>query len=174
MNKQESETPALPIINVAKIATCESLSGLSTLEYHLAYQASNPDQIYIRLFRNIDDGGKFNTDWKSLAKIAALIPAEDEFSVSIFEPIYFGQSRNSHGFLAGALVAEGLITRLENRKYRRNDATKWSREMQALISAGTNLTVVSIDKPVANSSSSVSQGKPGRQKGVPKIEAVSA
>ena len=163
-NEAKNEAPAEPVIHIAKIATCKSLSELSTLEYHVGYVAGNPEQIHFRLFRNIDGGGKFNVDWKPLAQIAALIPAEAEFAVSIFAPIYIGQSRNSHGFLAAALVAEGLVTRLENRKYRRNDAAGWGQKMQALISAGTNLEVAAMEKPGGHSASSSSQGKPAKKK----------
>ena len=160
----ESTAADEPVINVCKIATCESLSGLSRIEYHVGYVPGSNDQIYLRLSRNIDGNGKFNTTWKSLASIAALIPAEADFTVSVFEPLYIGQSRNSHGFLAAALLAEGLIVRTEERKYRRNDATEWSREMQSLISADTNLDDPSMEKCSGHSGGVEDKGKPAKKK----------
>jgi hypothetical protein len=165
---QETEAPALPAINVAKIATTESLSGLSTLEYHVGYLASNPSQIHFRIWKN-SGGGKFNTDWIGLAEVEKAlsgIPAEGTFTAAALAPIAVGKSVNTSSFIGAALLAEGLIVRSEKvaRSYERNpDTAEWWSSLRVLIEAGTNLAVTPIDKPVGHKGSGGGQGKPGKK-----------
>jgi hypothetical protein len=163
MSKQETEAPAIdaPVVNVAKIATTDSLSGLSQLEYHVGYLASDPGNIHFRIWRN-SGGGKFNADWVSLAtieKVLAKVPAGESFKAAALNPIMEGRSVNTASFLAGAILAEGLIVRTEGaRTYERGDWARWKGEILPLIEAGTNLVPVPIDKPDGHSSSGAVAG----------------
>jgi hypothetical protein len=154
--KQETEAPAadVHVIHVAKIATCDSLSGLSQLEYHVGYLASDPGNIHFRIWRN-SGGGKFNTDWVSLGtieKVMAKVPAGEPFKAAALNPIMEGRSVNTASFLAGAILAEGLIGRTEGaRTYELQDWTEWRKGIAALAEAGTNLTVTPIAKPAGHS-----------------------
>lgn len=142
---------AVPVINVARIATCDSLSGLSRLEYHIGYEARSPDRIHFRIWKN-SGGGKFNADWIALAfveKALPGIPAYETFTAAALAPIAEGKSVNTSSFIGAALLAEGLIVRSEKvaRSYERNtDTTLWWSELKKLIEAKTNLDVPPIDK----------------------------
>lgn len=169
MSKNEVEVNDLPIINIAKIATCSSLSGLSTLEYHVGYLASNPSNIQFRIWKN-SGGGKFNTDWLELASVEKAlsgIPLDGTFTASALAPISEGKSVNTSSFIGAALLAEGLLVRSEKvaRSYERNPNTAvWWSELRALIEAGTNLAVTPIDKPADHRGISAGQGKVAKKK----------
>lgn len=142
-------------IRIAKIATCESLSGLSTLEYHVGYEAGNPDQIHYRIWKN-SGGGKYCPDWVSLAAIEQVlssVPPEQAFNSSALSSLLPGRSINTHSFIAACLLNEQLIRRSEKtpRSYERNpDTAVWWKEIRALIEAGIDLTPSPIDKPAAH------------------------
>jgi hypothetical protein len=159
--KQETEATEVHVINVAKIATCESLSGLSTLEYHVGYEAGTKDRISIRIWKN-SGGGKFNTDWVSLStieKVMAKVPVGEPFKAAALNPIMEGRSVNTASFLAGAILAEGLIVRTEGaRTYELQDWTKWRLSIAALAEAGTNMTVAPIVKTVGHSTTGADAG----------------
>jgi hypothetical protein len=137
----ELSLPVLPEINIAKIATCESTSGLCHLEYHVGYEVDHPECIHFRLWRNIDGGGKLNTDWRGLQDIeAALAETDQGFRATALNALYLHQSANSPAFLAAALLAEGMLCRTEGtRTYQRQDWEQWKREMTALCKTGVNL-----------------------------------
>ena len=137
----------VPDIRVAKIATAPSLSGLSDLEYHLGYLASNKDRIYIRLWKN-SGNGKFNTDWLALAdieKALAKVPAEGSFTADAFVPLFQGRSVNSRYFTIACLLHAGLLRKAEEGYARDTPAELW-KELLGLIEAGTNLVPASMTK----------------------------
>lgn len=145
--------PALdvPDIRVAKIATADSLSGLSQLEYHLGYLAGDKGRIYIRLWKN-SGNGKFNTDWLALAdieKALATIPAEGTFAADAFAPLFQGRSVNSRYFTLACLLHAGLLRRTEEGYVRNAPAELWQ-ELLALIEAGTDLLPASMDNKPAH------------------------
>ena len=155
MSKQEIEVSEVPVINVAKIATTESLSGLSTLEYHVGYDFSNPGNIYFRIWKN-SGGGKFNADWIGLGaveKALAGIPPDGAFTAAALAPIAEGKSVNTSSFIGAALLAEGLIVRSEKvaRSYERGNPAVWWAALRKLIEAQTNLDVPPMDKPAGHS-----------------------
>jgi hypothetical protein len=159
---------AVPIINVARIATTDSLSSLSRLEYHVGYEASDPDQIFFRIWKN-SGAGKHSNHWIGLSEVEKAlsgIPPEGTFTAAALAPIAEGKSVNTASFIGAALLAEGLIVRSEKvaRSYERNPNTAvWWSELRKLIEAKTALDVPPITKPVAHSSSSAGQGKSGRK-----------
>lgn len=157
MSKQEPEVEVcdVPVIHVAKIATTESLSGLSTLEYHVGYEAGNPGNIHFRIWKN-SGGGKFNADWIGLAaveKALAGIPPDGAFTAAALAPIASGKSVNTSSFIGAALLAAGLIVRSEKvaRSYERGNPANWWNALRALIEAQTNLDVPPMVKPDVHS-----------------------
>jgi hypothetical protein len=91
-------------------------SGLSELEYHLGYLASDKGRIYIRLWKN-SGNGKFNTDWLALAdieKALAKVPAEDTFAADAFAPLFLFRSVNSRYFTIACLLHAGLLRRTDD------------------------------------------------------------
>jgi hypothetical protein len=132
-------------IRVAKIATAESLSNLSQLEYHLGYLVGDKSRIYVRLWKN-SGNGKFNTDWLALAdieKTLAKVPAEGTFTADAFVPLFQGRSVNSRYFTIACLLHAGLLRRTEDGYVRNTPAELWQ-ELLALIEAGTDLLPTSM------------------------------
>jgi hypothetical protein len=130
----------VPDIRVAKIATADSLSGLSQLEYHLGYLASNKDSIYFRLWKN-SGNGKFSTTWRALADIEtvlAKVPADSSFTLDALSPMFLGVSVNDRYFCVACLVGAGFFARTASGYQRNMPAELWE-ELQSLIDAGTNL-----------------------------------
>lgn len=160
----ESETPVvdLPVINVARIGRCDSLSGLSTLEFHVGYEASNPNNIQFRVWKN-SGGGKFNAEWIGLASVEKAlsgIPLDGTFTAAALAPIAEGKSVNTSSFIGAALLAEGLLVRSEKvaRSYERGNPASWWTQLQALIAAGTNLAVTPMEKPAGHRSAGAGTG----------------
>jgi hypothetical protein len=72
-----------PKINTAKIATCNSLSGLTELQYHLGYEADAKDKIHIRIATS-NGNGKFNSIFWSLAEIEDCLAGIPVDQLSVF------------------------------------------------------------------------------------------
>jgi hypothetical protein len=135
----------VPDIRVARIATADSLSSLSQLEYHLGYLAGDKGHIYIRLWKNTGNG-KFNTDWLALAdieKALAKIPTEDSFAADAFAPLFQGRSVNSRYFTIACLIHAGILHRTDD-GYTRATPTELWRELQVAIDADANLLPASM------------------------------
>ncbi len=161
IDRADSSAGDGPEILVAKIATTESLSGLSTLEYHVGYEAGTTDQIHFRIWTN-SGGGLFDRSWYSLASIIkALSKAEKHFNASALNPIAIGRSVNTPSFIGAALKAEGLLVRSEvvARSYERGNADMWWKSIYSLIEAGTNLEPTPIPKIVKKRKRAESAGK---------------
>ena len=140
-----------PSIAIAKIAKCESLSGLCELEYHVGYEIGTKDRICLRIWSS-SGNGKWNRDWKSLSDIdQALSKNPGIFRVSALKPVYAGQSSNSHSFLAAVLKAENLIglAGTVEGEYARCNADVWWKALQALVEAGTKLPDPAMDSGAA-------------------------
>ena len=167
MTKQEAEVPA-PVVHVARIATTESLSGLSQLQYHVGYEASNPSNIHFRIWRN-SGGGKFANSWISLSEVEkalANIPADGTFTAAALAPIAIGKSVNTSSFVGAALLSEGLIQRSEKvvRSYERNPNTaEWWSDLRALIDGCVSLDVPPMDKPAGHNGGVTAKVKPGKK-----------
>ena len=133
--------PALPALRILRIATCGSLSGRSTLTYHIGVIEAN-SEIQLRLFANTAKG-YFCKDWVSMALIDLLLSEAKSFSSGDVKRLFFqGKSVNSGGFVLAALRHEGLIRTSEGslRSYERLDPTAWHEEIAALIEAGVSLS----------------------------------
>ena len=139
-----AETPLLlqsPALRSLKIATCGSLSGRSTLTYHIGVIEAN-SEIQLRLFANTAKG-YFCKEWVSMALIDLLLTEAKSFSSGDVQRLFFqGKSVNSGGFVLAALRHEGLIRTSEGslRSYERLDPSAWQEEIAALIDAGVSLS----------------------------------
>lgn len=174
MSKNEvhigTETSAvdLPVIHVAKIARCDSLSGLSQLEFHVGYETGTQDRVFFRIWKN-SGGGKFNADWIGLAaveKALAGIPPDGAFTAAALAPIAEGKSVNTSSFIGAALLAEGLIVRSEKvaRSYERGNPANWWNALRALIEAQTNRDVPPMVKPDVHSAGGAGGAGEGKGK----------
>ncbi len=134
-----------PAVHILKVATCPSLSGRSTLTYHLGGDAL--DNLQFRVTAN-SGSGQFNTDWVALAAIRQLLdqhPADKPLTSALLKPVFRGRSSNSPAFLFAVLKAEGLVQAAAEKDggYLLGDLDAFRAEASALIAAGTNLAVAS-------------------------------
>ncbi len=148
MNTSSNDTPASPVIRIAKIDSCPSISGLSELGFHLGYETDNPKQIHLRLVSN-SGNGKIHPGWLALADIEralASVPADGAFKASVLKPLFVGRSTNNLHFSIAVLLHCGLLKKAEPpaEGYVRNVPEAFWKELSALISAGTDLPVPSM------------------------------
>ena len=131
-----------PEIRILKSTTCPSLSGKSTLTYHVGCDADKA--IYLRIFTNTGKG-MFAKDWRALAtlgKLLAKIPPDELITSGSLLPVTKGKSINTAGFLLAALKNEGLVQDApDNRRgYVRNEPGEFLAGIQALIASGVSLS----------------------------------
>jgi hypothetical protein len=167
MSKESNDAAInLPSIAIAKIANCESLSGLCELEYHIGYEIGTKDRICLRIWSS-SGNGIWNRDWKSLSDIdQALSKNPGLFRVSALKPVYAGQSSNSHSFLAAVLKAENLIglAGTVEGEYARCNADVWWQALQALVEAGTKLPDPAMDEEAAPIAPKATEKSPKKAK----------
>ena len=145
-----SATPA-PTVRIIKVGTCKSLSGKSDLCYYVSHliadaedsEAAPVDSIMFRNHSN-SSAGFFSNEWVPMLKIQKelnKVPSGHGITSFTLFPIFKGRSQNSPGFLLAALLNEGLVTHLPEKKrsYGRLPDAGFIAEMVKLIDAGTDL-----------------------------------
>jgi len=142
----EANTPEPPPMRILRIKDCASLSGRSTLTYHIGISEADSNASaatpHLRIFANTAKG-YFCKDWVSMALIDLLLTEAKSFSSGDVQRLFFqGKSVNSGGFVLAALRNEGLIGTSEGslRSYERLDPTAWQLEVLALMEAGVALS----------------------------------
>jgi hypothetical protein len=118
-------------MRILRRGKCPSLSGRSELTYEYGYNEKSKTI----LFRIADNtgAGQFQDTWIPLdAIISTLEKAKAPFSLSVFKPLYSGQSVNNTGFLGASLLKEGLIERVK-RHYVRKDLDIFTSGVNALV-----------------------------------------
>ncbi len=136
---------ASPVIRIAKIDSCPSISGLSELGFAIGYQADDPKQIHLRLVSN-SGNGKIHPGWLALADLEqalASVPADGAFKASVLKPLFVGRSTNNLHFSIAVLLHCGLLKKAEDpaEGYVRNVPDAFWKELSALIAAATDLPV---------------------------------
>lgn len=138
------DAPQPPAMRIVRIAECASLSGRSTLTYHIGCRDSgNSDEVHLRLFDN-SAKGFFCKDWLSMAALQVLFESSVFTSGDVQRLLFEGKSINSGGFLLAVLRNEGLIQTTPGtlRRYEPLDPTEWQLEILALIESGVSLAEV--------------------------------
>ncbi len=153
--KQERPV-AVPDIRVLKIATCSSISGRSTLTYHLG--VSPDSDIRLRVFAN-SGGGFFSREWiplKAMQQIMEKRTAANPVVSSSFGTLFAGKSVNTTGFILAVLKHLGLVKSIKEkpRCYEAADPGAFMGEMKALIDSSVDLNA---DKPIPQSAVSKKQ-----------------
>ncbi len=150
MNQPASAAPEIPgnsPARILKIASCPSLSGRSTLTYHVGCTPeSELPAILFRVFAN-SGGGFFSNEWVELSEIQqafAKVPGEIAITAHVLSPLFQGKSANTQAFLFAVLKHEGLVSTLPDSKgrYERSDAGGFMAEVEALIASDVDLKVV--------------------------------
>lgn len=166
--KQEN-TVTVPAIRILKIASCPTLSGKSTLTYHIG--CNGESEIHFRIYAN-DGGGFFSNEWIPLDKIQqvfAKVPADKPITSFVLHSIFRGKSVNTPAFLLAMLKQEGLVKQSEDkqRQYDRIDPTEFIAGVNALIATDVDLKADSLKvdvKPEAVSPSKKSAPTPKHKK----------
>jgi len=134
----EQEKPvATPDIRLLKSDNCPSLSGKSTLTYHVG--ASPESVVSIRIFAN-SGGGFFIRDWiefKTLQKVLEKRTGANPVTSSAFGELFPGKSVNTTGFLLAVLKHIELVKPLPDkpRCYEFVDPSKWLAEIEVLMTS---------------------------------------
>lgn len=145
--KNSSTRKEDPLVRILKIATCPSLSGRSTLTYHIGCddKAAGISNIQFRIYENTGKGF-FCDDWVPMQQIRETFEAGEPNAVitsASMNRIFNGKSVNTAGFLIAILKTEGVIAVTEDkrRRYEECDSVKFEQEMAKLIEAGIALKV---------------------------------
>ncbi len=94
-------------VRVIRTGQCSSVSGRSTLTYHLG-QVGDDGEHYVRIHDNTGRG-MFARDWVSASDIRGVLDGDSPLTSSAFKPLYLGRSVNTGGFLMAALRDLGVI-----------------------------------------------------------------
>ena len=110
------QDPMAGQIKVLKTATCESLSGQSTLTYQLGYTENK--EVYTRVSEN-SGGGLFSNEWISLKAVQDVLednPEDEPLTSFLLQGLIVGKSANTPAFLMAALVHEKWLRVLKGKK----------------------------------------------------------
>ncbi len=119
-------------MRVLKKGSCPSLSGKSTLTYHIGHK---DEDVFFRLVEN-SHPDLFSDEWLSLQQVDFKLASEVySFTSSSLYALFMGRSINSGGFLLAVLIKEGLVCNIAGKKlrYGRSDSTAFMQKvMEAL------------------------------------------
>ena len=123
-------------IRILKTGSCQSVSGKSTLTYHIGCTAES--DIQMRVFANTA-AGFFSKEWLSLATIQETFGGKS-FTSFTLQSLFRGKSQNNPAFLLAVLLNEGLIKRAADKKrcYEKVDSSGFMAEIKALIDSNTD------------------------------------
>ena len=132
-------------IRILKIGSCLSVSGKSTLTYHIGCTAES--DIQLRVYANTG-AGFFSKEWLSLNTIQeAFDKAGKSFTSFALSSLFRGKSQNNTAFLLAVLLEEGLVKSSNDRRggYECIDPSGFMAEVKALMDSKTALNAD--DKP---------------------------
>jgi len=115
-----NEAPTLDdLVQVMREGQCPSVSGRSTLTYHLGHIGER--EFFIRIHDN-SGRGMFARDWIFAKEIEGVISGDGPITSSAFRELYAGRSINTGGFLMAVLLALGVLVPMPEgaRGYARN------------------------------------------------------
>lgn len=147
----------VPEPRILKIGSCQSLSGRTSITYHLGVRGSNDI-----CFRIWDTTGKgvFSKEWVCASAIQKVLGQHALLAAPTLLPVFtIGRSVNTAGFLLAVLKHEGLVALSEDEphKYVRVQSDQFVAETAALIKSGANLD------PVKKAPATEKVGKRGRR-----------
>ena len=93
---------------ILKTATCPSISGKSTLTYHIGKAGQ------IRIHENTG-AGRFSNEWLSLKAIEQAV-GKTPFTSAKLKELFHGKSINTSAFMLAVLLNEGLAKPSETEK----------------------------------------------------------
>jgi hypothetical protein len=134
-------------MKVFKIAECPSLSGRSSLTYHIGCRsdllekagAEFNDGISFRIHGN-SGKGLFSDQWVQVSALKTVFDKEkskDAVTSSSLNSVFAGRSVNTAGFILAVLKAEGLVVHMEDKRryYQCTSTDQFFGEMKILADA---------------------------------------
>ena len=107
---QKSEIP----LRILKIAHCPSVSGKSTLTYHIG--CNEDGDIHIRIHAN-SASGMFSQEWVAWSAIEETLSRHvTGFTSAAFRGLIKGKSQNNAGFMLAVLLQEQLVIKEGDQK----------------------------------------------------------
>lgn len=141
--KANAATPAStapkPILRIIKAGSCSTISGKSTLQYHIACDTQH--QIYIRVTSN-NGGGFFNPEWVGYIEIISTLQGMSEPITShALRHVFQGKSANNPAFMMAILLNEAIVVSNpeHQRAYLVADNNSFVQAMQKLIKSDTKI-----------------------------------
>ncbi len=139
---------AEPSLRILKIGRCPTVSGKSTLTYHVG--CTPESVIKLRLYGN-SGNGFLNQDWIPWTAIQARLQLQSLFTSQVLHALFSGKSLNSPGFLMAVLKAEGVV-RVSTVKRRCYEAVKdagFLAGIEQLMASGVDIDIDAEAKPGA-------------------------
>lgn len=143
---------------ILKIATCQSLSGRTSLTYHVS--CTQQRDVCFRIWET-SGKGMYSKEWVCASVIQKTLNSGATISAPMLLPLFtVCRSVNTAGFLLAALRNEGLVAHDPElaHKYVRVQSNSFIAEMTALMDAGTSLD------PEADTPAVEKVGKRGNRK----------
>ena len=137
MNKASQEQ------RIVKVANCPSLSGKSTLTYHIGCDDKNA--LSIRVYANSGEGC-FSQEWVAFESIQETI-MQANFTSTTLRSLFQGKSINTPAFLLAALLNEHVVIRAKEkpRSYSEGEVKVFLTNTNALMK--TKVSLNADDKP---------------------------
>ena len=156
----KASTVAIPSLRILKIARCPTVSGKSTLTYHVGCTAESV--IKLRLYGN-SGNGFLNQDWIPWTAIQERLEPQlgaTSFTSQVLHSLFSGKSLNSPGFLMAVLKAEGVVrvSTVKRRCYEPVKGSGFLAEIERLMASGVDLDIDGEAKAAA-------KAKPKKQAG---------
>lgn len=175
-------------IKVLKTGECPSLSGRSSLTYHIGCRSDLLDKagdefneaVSFRIHAN-SGSGLFSDQWVAVAALKTVFDKEsskDAVTSSSLNSVFAGRSVNTAGFILAVLKAEGLVVHMEDKRryYQCTGTDQFFAAMKILadsINAGDTINVpdtINAGEPVmpiegdeASTSKPIPIGKPKKR-----------
>ncbi|QKS28867.1 MAG: hypothetical protein HT579_08015 [Candidatus Accumulibacter similis] len=132
--------PVVPSLRILKVGRCPTVSGKSTLTYHVGCTAESA--IQIRLYAN-SGNGFFNQDWIPWTAIQERLKpqsGESTFTSQVLHALFRGKSLNSPGFLMAVLKAEGVVkpSTVKGRCYEATKDARFLAEIERLMASAVD------------------------------------
>ena len=134
---------AEPGLRILKVGSCQSLTGASTLTYHI------DSEVRFRVWENTG-GGLFGREWVDWRRIEPVLKAP-KLTAGTLRNLFQGKSRNTPGFLLAVLKAEGLVKAAEGGVHTGADPAPFLKAMEVLIASDTDIQVPDL-KPARKAS----------------------
>jgi hypothetical protein len=157
-----SSTAADDGVRIVMAQSCPSITGKSTLTYHIGMAGNEPQ---IRIHGNTGPGF-FNDEWIPLFKVIDALPKGDPFTSRVLLKAFQGRSLNSYAFLMAALRNEGAVRRssLAKRCWERADVDGFLARITAASGSGDDAKAAMPAPKAPAKATSKPTGKPAPSK----------